>query len=37
MSKDEAEKQIDRFAGSLDTGTGDDMSGSRSTIERKKN
>jgi uncharacterized protein YjbJ (UPF0337 family) len=37
VSKDEAEKQIDRFAGSLDTGTFDEVPGSRPTMERKKN
>ena len=37
VSKDEAEKQIERFAGSLDTGTFDDAPGSRPTMERKKN
>ena len=38
VSKDEAEKQIDRFAGTLDTGaTGGDVPGSRPTMERKNN
>jgi len=37
VSKDEAEKQIERFAGSLDTTGSDDMPGSRPTMERKKN
>ena len=37
VSKDEAEKQIDRFAGTLDSG-GDDIAGSRAPgMERKKN
>jgi uncharacterized protein YjbJ (UPF0337 family) len=37
VSKDEAEKQIDRFAGSLDTGKFDEVPGSRPTMERKNN
>ena len=36
VSKDEAEKQIDRFAGSLDSGS-TDVSGSQPGMERRKN
>jgi hypothetical protein len=35
VSKDEAEKQIDRFAGSLESGRDDVVPGSRPTMERK--
>ena len=37
VSKDEAEKQIDRFAGTLDSGSNDMAGGRAPGMERKKN